>query len=301
MGLTTANEWPDTPIEGMTRRSSNPKIVQIMNITATSVTLSVHHDSWIRHQIRQLVLHLDAPVETAELLQVALIGLSHVTARFEGRSARSRQEQDADFVALAKQRIRDDLADEIRQMTHLSLPQRRHWMLVKLAREHVRLRLRRGGQDRVPSVEEVSLLTGLSVAEVETLQRLANLGPWEADQGAKQLIELRMLRVADGTQLAQAREDTHIVLAHLAPLLVRCPLERLRLVQQHFGVSCIVAGRPVLPPQPAGRSGWLDWVMTRWKPRGRLDRRPGARPPLSGLREDLWPRRMTQFLQPHAH
>lgn len=270
-----------------------------MNITADSVTLSVHHESWIRQQIRQLVLHLEAPVETAELLQVALISLSQVTAHFEAQADAPPAAREAAFVAQARQRIQDDLADEIRQMTHLNLQQRRHWMLVKLAREHVRERLRRSAQERVPSVEEISLLTGLSVAEVQTLQRLANLGPWDRDQGAQQLIEYRLLKSADHLQLAQAREDTHIVLAQLAPLLVRCPLDRLRLVQKHFGVSCAVEGRPMLPPLPAGRGGWFDWLMTRWKPQIRLDRRPRQAPSAPAHpREDLWPRRMAQFLQP---
>ena len=54
-----------------------------MPTPAKQLMLSVHHDSWIRNQIRDLVLHLHAPVETAELLQVGLIALAQSAVQFE--------------------------------------------------------------------------------------------------------------------------------------------------------------------------------------------------------------------------
>lgn len=262
-----------------------------------SLTLSVHHDSWIRHQIRDLVLHLPAPVETAELLQVGLIALVQSVVHFDWDRPGTEAPAELAFAAEARARIKADLVDEVRQMTHLSSTQRRRWTLVKLAREHVLLRLRIQGEFREPSPEELAVLTGLSVTEIGVLGRMAQLGPWDAGQGSHHLMELRSLRQPDAAQQQRARADTAFVLERIAPLLLVCPRERLKVLQHHFGVACSVKGQPILPPPQRGRLAWVRLSLQRLFPKG-LDRRAHANAGNASSPDDIWPRRLSSLLQP---
>lgn len=267
-----------------------------MTALTSPLSLSVHHDSWIREQIRDLVLHLTAPVETAELLQVGLISLAQITLHAPvGEQAQPPQEED--FMAQVREHIKADLVDEVRQMTHLSRLQRRRWTLIKLAREHVQSRLRAQGQFRDPTLEELSAATGLSVTEIEVLGRMARLGPWEVQQGSHHLMELRSLQSTDPAQLRQAREDTEAVLQRVAGILLLCPRERLLWLQRHLGVRCLLRGEPVLPDPMRTRIGWLRSLMRRWSPRA-FERRLGqGKADLSAV-DEVWPRRLNTLLQP---
>lgn len=264
-----------------------------MSPTAAQLSLSVHHDSWIRHQIRSLVLHMDAPVETAELLQVGLITLAQCAVQYDW----DRPAGDAAFVIHARERVKADMVDEVRQMTHLSRLQRRRWTLVKLAREHVQLRLRMQGDFRDPTPEELAVMTGLSVTEIEVLSRMTQLGPWDPGLGSHHLMELRALRQADEAQHRRAREDTAFVLERIAPLLLVCPRERLKLLQHQFGVACHLKGQALLPPPKPNRLAWLQQTGRRLFPRG-LERRAHEGPSAASSSEELWPWRFNNLLQP---
>ena len=263
--------------------------------SAPETALSVHHDSWIRHQIRDLVLHLRAPIETAELLQVGLITLAQCAIQYD----RDPSGDQSSFITHARERVKADLVDEVRQMTHLSLMQRRRWTLVKLAREHVHQRLRVQREFRDPSPEELAVVTGLSVTEIEVLSRMAQLGPWDVGLGSQHLVELRSHRQSDEALQRRARGDTAFVLARIAPLLLMCPRERLRAVQQHFGVACHL-GVQAIPP--SARRGGLDRLLQlgrRLFPKG-LERRTHDGPSDAGNPEELWPRRLNHLLAPPA-
>lgn len=259
--------------------------------------LTVHHESWIRHQIRDLVLHLHAPVETAELLQVGLIALAQCTVHFDWDRAGSPAVLEQAFLVHTRERVRADMVDEVRQMTHLSRLQRRRWTLVKLAREHVLMRLRVQGEFREPTPEELAAVTGLSPTEIEVLRRMAQLGPWDPDEGSHHLMELRSLRRPDEAQQRRAREDTAFVLERIAPLLLVCPRDRLKLLQRHFGVECSLKGAPILPPERRARLGWLRSLTRRLFPQG-LERRAHDGAPGPSSPEELWPRRFNALLQP---
>ncbi len=259
--------------------------------------LTVHHDSWIRHQICDLVLHLRAPVETAELLQVGLIALAQCTVHFDGDHAENPAVLEQAFLAHTRERVRADMIDEVRQMTHLSRLQRRRWTLVKLAREHVVMRLRAQAEFRDPTPEELAAVTGLSPTEIEVLRRMAQLGPWDPHEGSHHLMELRSLRRPDQAQQRGAREDTAFVLARIAPLLLECPRDRLKLLQRHFGVECHLKGLPILPSEHRVRTGWLRSLSRRLFPQG-LERRLHDGAPGPSSPEELWPRRFNALLQP---
>jgi RNA polymerase sigma factor for flagellar operon FliA len=273
-----------------------PRIFFMSSVTQP-LTLSVHHDSWIRHQIRDLVLHLHAPVETAELLQVGLIALAQSLAQFDWERPGTESAVELAFAAEARSRIRADMLDEVRQMTHLSRTQRRRWTLVKLAREHVLLRLRIQGEFRDPTAEELAVVTGLSVTEIGVLSRMAQMGPWDPDQGSHHLMELRSLRQPDANQLQRAREDTVFVLERIAPLFLVCPRDHLRILQRHFGVSCRLNGEPLLPAERPDRLAWMRQAVVRLLPQG-LDRRAHDGAVNTSSPEELWPRRLSSLLQP---
>lgn len=269
-----------------------------MTAAASPLSLLVHHDSWIRGQIRDLVLHLAAPVETAELLQVGLISLAQATLQAPAAAAAEASQEEA-FIAQVRDRIKADLVDEVRQMTHLSRLQRRRWTLIKLAREHVQSRLRALGQFRDPTPEELSAATGLSVTEIEVLGRMARLGPWEVQQSSQHLMELRSLQSTDPAQLRQAREDTEAVLQRVAAILLLCPRERLQWLQHHLGVNCLMRGEPVLPDPLNNRIGRLRRLMRRWSPKA-LERRLGQGSADLSTVDEVWPRRFNALLQPEA-
>jgi RNA polymerase sigma factor for flagellar operon FliA len=268
-----------------------------MSPAAQPLTLSVHHDSWIRHQIQDLVLHLHAPVETAELLQVGLIALAQSLAQFDWERPGTETAVELAFVAETRGRIKADMLDEVRQMTHLSRTQRRRWTLVKLAREHVLLRLRIQGELRDPTAEELAVVTGLSVTEIGVLSRMAQLGPWDPDQGSHHLMELRSLRQPDSAQLQRAREDTAFVLERIAPLLLVCPRDQLKILQRHFGVSCCLKGQPLLPAERPDRLAWMRHAVLRLFSQG-LDRRAHDGAVDASSPEEVWPRRLSSLLQP---
>lgn len=270
-----------------------------MHEASTPITVAVHHDSWLRHQIRDMVLHLDAPVETAELLQVGLISLSQALMQFEWESAGQapKAARESAWLSAARERVKADLMDEVRQMTHLSRMQRRRWVLVKLAREHLHTRLKVQGISREPTSEEIAAVTGLSVHEVDVLHRMARLEPWEPDRGSLQVLEMRSLKPPAEEELRQAREDTHVVLEQLAPVLLLCPAERLRLLQEHFGVSCWVDGKPLVPAEAPASTSWLSrWI--RKLAGTRQVRRPHIEPRSIPVKEEVWPSRLNVVLKP---
>ena len=263
------------------------------------VQLSVRHDSWIRQQVRDLVLHLDAPVESAELMQAALISLARAAVEFDWEAAVSATRPaglEAVFSSYAREQIRADLFDEVRQMTHLSRLQRRRWVLVKLARGIVERRLRLQGRQREPSLEELSVLTGLSVIEIDALSRMARLGPWQPEDGSQHLMELRSLTQVTPEHLRQAREDTRIMLEQLAGLLIQCPHERLHILQHQFGVVFEQDGRPLLAGAAPLRPSLWRLLLARMKAPG-LDRRPRSTVGGQTDLEELWPPRLGQLLQ----
>lgn len=269
-----------------------------MSPVRSPLLLSVRHDSWIRQQIRDMVLHLDAPVESAELLQAALISLARATAHFNWNAQRPTikgDEVELAFAAFAREQVKADLVDEVRQMTHLSRLQRRRWALVKLARERVERRLQAQGLRRDPSPEDLSVLTGMSVTEIDALHRMARLGPWQPEEGSQHLMELRSLKQATPEQLRQAREDTRVLLQQLASLLVQCPADRLLILARHFGVECQREGQPVLPavqrPRPGPWRRLLDLLKT-----SSLDRRPRVTTAAQTDLEELWPHRLGHLL-----
>lgn len=269
-----------------------------MSPPAPSLQLSVRHDSWIRQQVRDLVLHLEAPVESAELLQAALISLARAVVHFNwdvhARALRP-ESADAAFVAFAREQVKADMVDEVRQMTHLSRLQRRRWALVKLARETAQRRLQAQGRRREPSHEELSVLTGLSVTEIDALERMARLGPWQPGEGSQHLMELRSLKSVTPQQLRQAREDTRTMLHGLAALLVQCPPQRLRILQRHFGLMCHCEGRPLLQGDPLPAPGRLQRLMG-WVKAAGLDRRSRASMTTPTDLEEVWPQRLGQLL-----
>ena len=261
--------------------------------------LSVRHDSWIRQQVRDLVLHLEAPLESAELIQAALISMVRATVHFDWHNPRwegQSTERDAAFSTYARDLIKADLIDEVRQMTHLNRLHRRQWALVKLARERVELRLRAQGRPREATTEEVSVLTGLSVTEVDALTRMARLGPWRPEQGSHHLMELRTMKNTSPAQLKQARDDTRALMIQLAALLQHGPESRRRLLRSEFGVEFESEGptQKTKRPPPQWRR-WLDRFMGIG-----LDRRSQA--PAAGLTdaEELLPRRLGQLLHQSA-
>ncbi len=194
-------------------------------------------------------------------------------------------------------------------MTHLSRLQRRHWLLVKLARLHLMRRFQQQGHDREPSNEEISVLTGLSVTEVEVLQRMARIGPWEPEQGSQQLMELRSLKPNQPSQLLQVRLETRAIMHKVVELLAQCPRDRLLLLHRHFGVACLMNGRPLVPVAPAVPARWavglrqrLMRQLTQLLMAAGLDRRPpsvaDAAPIAAATLEELWPQKLAQLLNP---
>lgn len=269
-----------------------------MSAAAPALKLSLRHDSWIRQQIRDAVLHLDAPLETAELLQVALIALAHAAVHFDWDPLAPQAAREAALLAVIRERVRRDLIDEVRQMTHLSRLQRRRWTLVKLAHAHLLQRFQREGASREPTPEELSVLTGLSVTEIDVLQRLARLGPWEPDQGSQQLMELRSLKPVEPSQLQQVRADTRAVFDEVARALSSLPGDTLRCLQRHFGLALWAEGRRLIPGDAVDSPGWLQRLRSRLQST-RFDRRPlhtAAPQDATGL-EELLPQRLALLLR----
>lgn len=260
--------------------------------------LVVRHDSWIRGQIRGLVLHMKAPVETAELLQVGLITLVQCALQRPADPGAG----EPGFVAYSREQVMASMADEVRQMTHLSRLQRRRWTLLKLAREHLRLGLSSWGPVREPSLEELAVATGLSVMEVEALTRMAHIGPRSLVQASHELMMMRSLRPADERQQRQARQDTAWVLARLAHWWEACSTDHLQAMQHHFGVvrrhhgpAGSHAPQPPQPPQRRSHTAWFERVARGLFVKG-LERRPRPGPCAACSLEELWPSRLDRLL-----
>jgi len=259
-------------------------------------SLHLQHDAWIRRHIRDLVLHQSAPAQTAELMQVALITLTQCAAQFDW----SQPGGHASFVGLARDRVKAELADEVLQMTRLTRLQRRRWCLVKLAREHVMLRLRIHGEAREATLEELAVATGLSVNEIEVLDRMARLCPWEASIGSHPLMGRRAWEADLDPRPHGAREGTALVFERLAPLLLKGQTERIRVLERSFGVTASLTGQAVQrkPARPPGAS--FRRLGRRLFPKA-MERRafPKDAPALTThFQDEWWTPRLEGLLQP---
>jgi len=277
-----------------------------MLTTSSTPALVVHRASWIREQVRDLVCHLPARVETADLLQVALITLAQSVVYFDWAVAGRGPTGQQAFVVHAKARLKVALLDEMRHMSHLGRLQRRRWLLLQLAREH--LRAQGTPFEGAPAMAALQALTGLSSPEIETLDRVSQLTGWPAEADIQLYFAQRAEQPCSVQDQIQARLDTQIVMDHVAQLVAEFTPAQREVLGKAFGVHTGAAA------SPARSAGWWRWLPWSRRPAQRyadrfgtdLDPSEGLKALLGDARwhhrhhEDVWPSGLQALLRPRS-
>lgn len=195
-------------------------------------TLVARNESWVRKQAQDLVRHLPANVERADLIQAGLIAVAQAWLTFQWEGDRESEAAHEAFVRYTRKRVRGAMLDELRQMDVLSRGQRRNVKVLQIARE----RWRRVNA-REPTLGELADAVKMSLAEVAELDRLAAAAtPVSASGDEDDPLPVHVHPVTEKDEV-EARVDTAIVLRHLEPFFASLPPRERQVIDAYLGVG----------------------------------------------------------------
>lgn len=198
-------------------------------------SLILRNESWVRQQASALARRLPSNVERADLIQVGLIAVAQAALGFEWEGDRETEEAREAFVRYAKLRVNGAMIDELRQMDHLSRPQRRRVKVVQVARQQWQ-----AASDQRPTAADLSRLCGLSVDEIFAAENDARIGQ---DEGAtttgddtEGLAPHRIEPATDRDEV-EARVDTGILMRRLAAFFDTLPESDRKVIDAYLGIG----------------------------------------------------------------
>ncbi|MBE0550520.1 MAG: sigma-70 family RNA polymerase sigma factor [Rubrivivax sp.] len=197
-------------------------------------SLILRNESWVRQHASALARRLPSNVERADLIQVGLIAVAQAALGFEWEGDRDTDEAREAFVRYAKMRVNGAMIDELRQMDHLTRPQRRKVKVVQVARQQWQAL-----SDARPTAADLSRLSGLSVDEIFQAESDAQCGhdvsstsdPEDADEGAQQTAQ------ATPQDEVEARVDTGMLMRRLESFFAGLPESERRVIDAYLGIG----------------------------------------------------------------
>ena len=197
-------------------------------------SLILRNESWVRQHASALARRLPSNVERADLIQVGLIAVAQAALGFEWDGDRDTEEAREAFVRYAKMRVNGAMIDELRQMDHLTRPQRRKVKVVQVARQQWQAM-----SDARPTAADLSRLCGLSVAEIFQAENDALCGQdvsspsdtEDADEGVPQSEQ------ATPQDEVEARVDTGMLMRRLESFFASLPESERKVIDAYLGVG----------------------------------------------------------------
>lgn len=194
--------------------------------------LIARNQSWVRQQAQALVSRMPANVERADLIQVGLIAVAQASLSFEWPGSHDSEEAQQAFAAYARKRVRGAMIDELRQMDHLSRPQRRKVKAIQIARQ--RYRAANGAE---PRLAQLAGLCGIPVDDIAALEQVAYVDRL-ADGDESDDTEFGHAPQAwTGQSEVEARVDTAIVMRRLGQFFARLPERERQVIDAYLGVG----------------------------------------------------------------
>lgn len=196
--------------------------------------LILRNESWVRQHASALARRLPSNVERADLIQVGLIAVAQAALGFEWEGDRDTEEAREAFVRYAKLRVNGAMIDELRQMDHLTRPQRRKVKVVQVARQQWQAL-----SDAHPTATDLSRLCGLTVEEIFQAESDAQCGhdvsspsgTEDADDGAQQSEQ------ATPQDEVEARVDTGMLMRRLERFFASLPESERKVIDAYLGVG----------------------------------------------------------------
>ena len=197
-------------------------------------SLILRNESWVRQQASALARRLPSNVERADLIQVGLIAVAQAALGFEWEGDRDSEEAREAFVRYAKLRVSGAMIDELRQMDHLTRPQRRKVKVVQLARERWR-----ASSDAKPTAADLSRLCGLSVEDIFQAENDAQVGhDHSAGQDADAADEApHRHEPATAQDEVEARVDTGLLMRRLERYFATLPENDRKVIDAYLGIG----------------------------------------------------------------
>lgn len=198
-----------------------------------SSSLIARNESWVRKQAASLARRLPSNVEKADLIQAGLIAVAQSALAFEWEGDRESEEARLAFVRYAQQRVKGAMIDELRQLDHLSRPQRRKIKVIEIARE--RWHAERGSG---PGLSELSEVCGLPVNEIAELDQAARMASVQSLDGNELDDEpSRVAQPATAADEVEARVDTAILMRRLAKYFETLPEQDRLVIDSYLGIG----------------------------------------------------------------
>lgn len=198
-------------------------------------SLILRNESWVRQQASALARRLPSNVERADLIQVGLIAVAQAALGFEWEGDRETEEAREAFVRYAKLRVNGAMIDELRQMDHLSRPQRRKVKVVQVARQQWQ-----AASDARPTAADLAGLCGLSVEEIFQAESDAQVGHDESsapEAGDGDGPGPRRCEPATAQDEVEARVDTGILMRRLATFFETLPEADRKVIDAYLGIG----------------------------------------------------------------
>jgi len=197
-------------------------------------SLILRNESWVRQQASALARRLPSNVERADLIQVGLIAVAQAAIGFEWEGDRDSEEAREAFVRYAKLRVSGAMIDELRQMDHLTRPQRRKVKVVQLARERWR-----ASSNVRPTAADLSRLCGLSVEDIFQAENDAQVGHDNSagqDADAADEASTRHEPVTAQDEV-EARVDTGLLMQRLERFFATLPESDRKVIDAYLGIG----------------------------------------------------------------
>lgn len=194
--------------------------------------LIARNQSWVRQQAQLLVSRMPANVERADLIQVGLIAVAQAWLGFEWPGSHDTEEAQQAFVAYARKRVRGAMIDELRQMDHLSRPQRRKVKAIQIARQ--RWRAANGVEPRPTQLSE---LCGIPIDDIAALERVAYVERMSDGDESDDTEFGHAPQAWTGQTEVEARVDTAIVMRRLSQFFARLPERERQVIDSYLGVG----------------------------------------------------------------
>lgn len=206
----------------------------MISLQGVPSSLILRNESWVRQQASALARRLPSNVERADLIQVGLIAVAQAALAFEWEGDRDSEEAREAFVRYAKLRVSGAMIDELRQMDHLTRPQRRKVKVVQLARERWR-----AGSDAKPTAADLGRLCGLSVDDVFQAEKDAQVGHDSSaspDSDASDDAPHRH-EPATAQDEVEARVDTGLLMQRLERYFATLPENDRKVIDAYLGIG----------------------------------------------------------------
>lgn len=197
-------------------------------------SLILRNESWVRQHARALARRLPSNVERADLIQVGLIAVAQAALGFEWEGDRDTEEAREAFVRYAKLRVNGAMIDELRQMDHLTRPQRRKVKIVQVARQQWQAL-----SDARPTASDLGSLCGLSVEEIfqaeSDAQRGHDVSSHPDLENADEAV--RHGEPATPQDEVEARVDTGMLMRRLESFFAGLPESDRKVIDAYLGVG----------------------------------------------------------------